>query len=130
MGPLSAHHRSIHPYIHTINQNSHVSPEGVYGSVLDWHAADAWSLGICLYILLTRRPLYAHPNDRAFDILATGGAPALLRHYATAHGLKLPDGAMELVTALLRPDPRDRLTVEEVLIHPWVRPAFEDAGHY
>lgn len=96
--------------------------------MLDWHAADQWSLGICLYIMLTARPLYAHPDDRAFEILATGGAPALLRHYAVAYGLTLPDGAMELVCALLRPDPRDRPTVEEVLLHPWVRPAVEGAA--
>ncbi len=103
-------------------KHSYVSPEGAYGTVLDWHAADAWSLGICLYIMLTARPLYSHPDDRAFEILACGGAPSLLHHYATEYGLALPEGATELITALLRPDPIDRPTIEEVLLHPWVRP--------
>jgi serine/threonine protein kinase len=120
---------TIHPSLtipslfNTTNKHSYVSPEGAYGTVLDWHAADAWSLGICLYIMLTARPLYSHPDDRAFEILVCDGAPSLLHHYATVYGLTLPEGAAELITALLRPDPIDRPTIEEVLMHPWVRPA-------
>ena len=103
----------------------YVSPEAIYGSVLDWHAADCWSLGICLYIMLTRRPLYLDPDDRAFELLALGGAKTIVTHYAANYGLVLPDGAAELVTALLRPNPADRPTLEEVLLHPWVREGVE-----
>jgi serine/threonine protein kinase len=118
-------------HTHARTHISYISPEGAYGTVLDWHAADQWSLGVILYIILTARPLYSHPNDRAFEILACGGAPMLVHHYATVYGLALPEGAVELVTALLRPDPIDRPTIEEVLMHPWVRPALEGLrGHW
>lgn len=33
--------------------------------MLDSHATDMWSLGVCLYVMLTARPLYTHPKDRA-----------------------------------------------------------------
>lgn len=54
----------------------------VTGRVPDWHAADTWSLGVCLYMLLTGRPLYRDPEDVAFTLLAQGGAPGLLHFYA------------------------------------------------
>lgn len=60
-----------------------MAPEVSDGSVRDWHAADAWALGVTLYILLTGRPLYTDPEDRAFDLLAGGAVREVLAHYAT-----------------------------------------------
>lgn len=59
------------------------------------------------------------------EIIACGGAPFLIDHYAVTYGLTLPPGAAELVMFLLQPDPRDRPTVEDVLLHPWVNDGVE-----
>ena len=42
----------------------YVCPETVLELATDPFAADVWSLGVVLYILLTHRPLYADPSDR------------------------------------------------------------------
>ncbi len=61
----------------------YVSPEvAARRGVADWHAADVWSLGICLYVMLTGRPLYQGPQDEAFVLLAQGGAPGLVHYHA------------------------------------------------
>lgn len=56
---------SPNPTTHSTNHDRYVSPEGAYGTILDFHATDMWSLGVCLYVMLTARPLYTHAEDRA-----------------------------------------------------------------
>jgi serine/threonine protein kinase len=43
---------------------------------VDLLAADVWSLGVLLYMLLTGSPLYSSPKDPAFRVLARGTAPS------------------------------------------------------
>lgn len=78
------HPSTYHPPPLTTHPNARPHPpkQCVTGLVQDWHAADMWSLGICLYMMLTGRPLYRGPDDEAFALLAGGGAPGLLHFYA------------------------------------------------
>ena len=148
----------------------YVAPEVVSGFITDFLAADVWSLGICLVILLTGRPLYTDPDDVCFHLLAEGRIEEVLDHYKNQFGIQLPssssssssssypsslstptssysstssssffersDGVWgaaalpleggregeveELVIWMLQADPRNRPTLEEILLHPWV----------
>lgn len=49
-----------------------VPPELVRLQPWDPYAADIWSLGSCLYTMLTGRNLYVNPSDPAFKLLAIG----------------------------------------------------------
>ena len=99
----------------------YVAPEVVDGTVRDWHAADVWSLGVCLYNLLTGLTLYAHPDDKAFRRLRErDGARRLLRHHIQRYAVHLDPAAAHLIACMLNPEPVLRPTNEEILQHPWV----------
>ena len=57
---------------------AYMSVEVANGTVTDRLAEDVWSLGICLYAMLTGRLLYTSPGDSAFALLSAGGADRLL----------------------------------------------------
>ena len=100
----------------------YVSPEVVREEPFCGFAADIWSLGVCLYIMLTGRPLYGGPKDEAFKILShPGGSRAVVSAYES-YGMILPSlAAKDLVCAMLDADPTKRPTLEELACHPYVR---------
>lgn len=98
---------------------SYVCPEIVREDVSDPFAADVWSLGVILFIMLTLTPLYQSPEDVAFRMLCHGQFDELVNHYETL-GVRVTPCARQLIRAMLSPDPETRLTLEEVLHHPWM----------
>ena len=84
--------------------------------------ADMWAVGAILYVVLAG----CHPFDPAGNATAeemgnairTGEPSFEGEEWATAS-----HGAVELVKGLLRKDPECRLTVEELLQHPWLKTA-------
>lgn len=104
----------------------YVAPEVVTGQVEDWHAADVWSLGLCLYAMLTGMSLYTHPKDEGFKVLASpGGSERLLRHHVLARLVDLSGMAAHLIAAMLASIPAERPTLEDMLLHPWVMEEFD-----
>ncbi|CAN0417359.1 unnamed protein product [Pylaiella littoralis] len=94
------------------------APEVLLGQPVST-AADMWSLGVVLYILLSG----FHPFD-----LEGGAVDADVRRKILARDLKFDsshwvgkEGAVDLINKLLDADPKRRLTAEEVLKHPWMQ---------
>ena len=89
------------------------SPVGTYGKQVDM-----WSLGVILYIILSGR----HPFD------SPGRSDAQMRsciqdaHVSFSHDAwaGVSSDAKELIQGLLRANPKQRLTAEELLVHPWI----------
>lgn len=86
-------------------------------------AVDIWSAGICLYMLLTGLPPFR------------GSGRELRRQKMNAeladYDIVLPSqAAQDLVNRMVTVDPEDRLTIDEVLEHEWLRDQSASANHH
>lgn len=90
------------------------APEVTYGNGdgYDGTKADAWSLGILSYILLTG----SHPFvDTDGDLMT-----AMMRQGMVEYPEYLSRGAIHFISRLLAIDPRKRYSVAQVSLHPWL----------
>lgn len=74
--------------------------------------------GVILYIMLTGFPPYdqASRTDQRFELIVTGRLMEQLRNW----DIFLTEDAGDLMQKMLQLDPRDRLTLAEVMQHPWI----------
>jgi serine/threonine protein kinase len=100
-------------------KHNYMSPE-VFANTdaFDGFAIDLWAAGVILYIMLTGFPPYdqASETDQRFRLIITGRLAQQLRSW----GIDLSDEAGGLMQSMLHLDPRRRLTLSQVLQHPWV----------
>jgi len=102
-------------------KRAYLAPEMVEGvQAYDPFAADVWSLGVCLYVMLTGSQLYHSTDDPAFTLVALGRVNEVITHYED-FGLLVPPVAKGLICAMLDADPCRRPTLEEVLEHDFIR---------
>jgi serine/threonine protein kinase len=90
----------------------YLPPEMVEGREHD-HLVDLWSLGVLLYEFLVGAPPF---EDQS-------GYRATYRRIAKVD-LKIPDTvsgeAGDLIRSLLKHDPENRISLDNVLKHPWI----------
>jgi len=110
--------RLIQPY-GTCGKHNYMSPE-IYQNAhaFDGFAIDLWAAGVILYIMLTGFPPYDHATmaDTRFEIIVNGALMDQLKTWE----IYLSDEAGDLLQRMLQLDPRDRLTLAEVMQHPWL----------
>ncbi|ETV98392.1 CAMK protein kinase, variant [Aphanomyces invadans] len=108
----------------------YMAPEVVAGDVCDLAAADVWSLGILLFVLLTGTPLVevASRADPRFQFLEMNGVRALIQSWGMND--LFDTQCMAVLEAMLAVDSRDRITVDNILRHPYLlRTTSNDSAH-
>ena len=80
----------------------------------DGAAADVWSCGTILFCMITGTRPYKKPFDLQFRAV-TQNLRQLLLHF----GVNMSEEGINLLQGMLTIDPRNRLTIEEVINHPW-----------
>lgn len=97
----------------TVGSPFYIAPEVLAGGYNQ--AADVWSAGVILYILLSGKPpFWGKTKSRIFDAVRAAG----LRFQSDPWNT-ISDSAKELIRGMLRTDPSSRFTAHEVLDHIW-----------
>ncbi|CAL9008615.1 unnamed protein product [Prunus brigantina] len=92
----------------------YIAPEVLAGSYNQ--AADVWSAGVILYILLSGMPpFWGKTKSRIFDAVRT----ADLR-FPSDRWDRITESAEDLIRGMLCTDASRRLTAQQVLDHPWM----------
>jgi serine/threonine protein kinase len=113
-----------------VGKKYYMAPEIVAGGSYDPKAADVWSLGIVLFVMLTGSPLvsFASMSVKSFRAFKQAGVATVLQSWGVAPSL--PVSAMQLLAGMLEVNPLKRLTVEQVLGHDamkeWLDSAVEE----
>jgi len=94
-----------------VGTRNYIAPEMLSGEEYD-HKVDIWSLGIVAYEMLVGELPFYGVNDKE------------LEHNILTAELKLPGflskPCQNLLLGLLKRNPSDRITLEQVLQHPWI----------
>lgn len=99
----------------TVGSPFYIAPEVLSGGYTE--AADVWSSGVILYILLSGiPPFWGKTKSKIFECIRS----TELR-FPSVPWNKVSGSAKELIAGMLRRDPRQRLTAEQVLEHSWIQ---------
>jgi len=97
------------------------APEVFLGTVRHASAAaDIFSLGVTIFVLITGIPPFEAP-DAASDLRFSYIQNCRMRELLDLWQQEVSAEAVEMLTGMLVADPRKRMTMEEVLAHPWMR---------
>ena len=92
----------------------YIAPEVLSGGYNE--AADVWSAGVILYILLSGiPPFWGKTKSKIFECIRS-----MELRFPSDPWDRVSDSAKELVTGMLRRDPRQRLTAKQVLGEAWI----------
>ncbi|KAJ9510622.1 hypothetical protein QJQ45_027499 [Haematococcus lacustris] len=103
----------------TVGTPAYIAPEVLRHVEYDGQAADVWSCGVTLYVMLVGAYPFedpAEPNNFRSIMQRITAA-----QYVFPPGLRLSVECLDLVARMLRPDPSHRITVEGIRAHPWFR---------
>lgn len=91
------------------------SPEMLHGEYSE--KSDIWSAGVILYYLLTQRsPFPKGSRSMIIDAITNGNVD-----FSNSNFTGLSYEVQDLIKSMLKVDPEDRPSSEEILAHPWFK---------
>ena len=107
-----------------VGKTKYMAPElaAGYPYVVDGRKLDIWSLGVTLFMLITQtEPFHVALNaDERYKKMVTNKG---MRAVLTSWNIVVSNPLMDLLEAMLDPDPVRRLTIQQILNHPWMTEA-------
>lgn len=97
----------------------YMAPEVFAGFPFEPCGADVYSIGVVLYIMCTGAPPYELPtkSDPRFNYIMSGRILDLLKHFK--YDIGMSGGVIDLLSKMLTV-PERRLTLAQVMAHPWL----------
>ena len=101
-----------------------IAPEIAEGQPYDGYTVDLWSVGVLLYVMLIGTVPFHSPNittDVQYRQINLGQLKLLMKHQQTLpHQYAISNEVTDLLQNMLWYDPRRRLTLHDILMHPWI----------
>ncbi|GMF51801.1 unnamed protein product [Phytophthora fragariaefolia] len=100
-----------------VGKEYYMAPEIVAGKKYDPVLADVWSLGIIWFIMLTGSPLLslASSSEKAFGDVVKHGVGTVIEVWGHSH--RISRTVIVLLEKMLQIDPRQRISLDQVLAH-------------
>uniref|UniRef100_A0A7S1B3D7 Protein kinase domain-containing protein n=1 Tax=Corethron hystrix TaxID=216773 RepID=A0A7S1B3D7_9STRA len=136
-GPVDHTHGSLRlllPPMGSVGKWKYMAPEiKDNAGPFDGFAVDLWSVGVILFTMLAGIPpfQFASLEDPLFRLISGGYLRVLVEEWK----LNFSAEAIDLLQGMFKLRPKDRLTLQEVMEHPWVTngevmaPTTEDSGN-
>lgn len=79
---------------------------------------DIWAAGIVLFIMIVGLPPFewASDDDPRYSLICRGGLEQLVQQWQRP----ISPEAVDLLQRMLKENPRERLSLIEIMHHPWV----------
>ncbi|KAL3043300.1 hypothetical protein OYC64_003214 [Pagothenia borchgrevinki] len=95
----------------------YIAPEVITSDPLST-AADMWSIGVITFILLSGlSPFQGDTDDETLRNIIVMNYEFAAQHFSMTSSM-----AKDFIQKLLVKDPSERMTAEECLLHPWIKP--------
>lgn len=101
---------------------AYIAPEILLDRGYEGFGVDIWSAGVCLYAMLYGTVPFKAQNMTELH------RKIIEANYTL--GEDVSEEAKELIRALLKPDPRHRISIKEVLNHKWLKNAPEKVDFF
>jgi len=107
---------------------THYKAPQVYAKrdIFSANKADVWSLGVCLFMMVIGAPPYNKPVDKdiTFQYVKQQQIAKLLQEWGRIK--YVTSNLHDLLTKMLTFDEDQRISLDEVVKHPWIRHYFPD----
>ncbi|XP_069031971.1 death-associated protein kinase 2 [Embiotoca jacksoni] len=104
-------------YKSTSGTPQYIAPEVIHCEPLST-AADMWSIGVISYILLSgSSPFQDDTDEETLSNIMSMKYEFNERYFSTTSSM-----AKDFIQKLLVKNPKDRMTAEDSLLHPWIKP--------
>ena len=96
----------------------YMSPQVIANQMYDWMEADLFSAAVLLFIMVTQHPpfLRAEPTDKYYKKIWNGNWESFWDLHSDEN---LSESFIDFMTKMLSVEPWDRLTLREIISHPW-----------
>jgi len=108
------------PFQGVCGKKNYIAPEVIEGmNPYNPLLSDVWALGVMLFILVTGVPPVdaATHMDPRYRMICRGNLSTMLQQW----DIQLSSILVDLLSKLLKPIPIDRLTINQIMQHPWMQ---------